>query len=152
MPKSKVTKHKSLPYARHYNHNVDRIEILPETRWKDSEASGAEYRYGIRVNMYHKAKVIKTLYVNNSWFPELSVDGNKLQALLKEAQKPPDAEELTRREPLCNHFACTNTGALYLLRSPTTNLSYTVRYCAEHRNRGDCALVDNSDNLVPIPD
>lgn len=159
MPKTESVKRvpeRSTPYRRHYNHNVDKIEIVPETRWKTSEASGDEYRYGLRANLYHKAKVVKTFYMNQAWVPQLSIDGPKLTELLEEARFPPDAKEEARREPLCNHFGCSAPGDLYRLKQTTSDskavddVIHTVRYCQEHCHRGDCAIVDNSDNLVRV--
>lgn len=154
MPKSGVHRNtkKSAPYTRQYNHNVDKIEIVPENRWKTSELSGDEHRYGFRANMYHKGKVVKTHYVNQGWSPELSVNEKKLNEMLKEANAPPDTEELERREPMCDHFGCTEPGDLYLLKhhnGPTEEM-HTKRYCTEHYRRGDCAIIDNSSNLEKL--
>ena len=147
---------RTTPYQRNYNHNVDKIEIVPETRWKTSEASGDEYRYGLRANFYHKGKVVNTFYANQAWFPQLTIDGSKLTELLEEAQLPPDAEEEARREPLCDHFGCSSPGDLYRLKQPdidsnaSDDANHIVRYCQKHHNRGDCAIIDNSDNLVRV--
>ena len=143
------------PYRRDYNHNVDKIEIVPENRWKTSWASGDEHRYGLRANFYHKGKVVNTFYVNQAWFPQLTIDGPKLNELLEEAQLPPDAEEEARREPLCDHFGCSSPGDLYRLKrasldSKADKAIHTVRYCQKHNRRGDCAIIDNSDNLVRV--
>lgn len=144
--------------VRQYNHNADKIEVVPDIRWKESFASGDEYRYGLRVNLYHKGCVVKTHYVNMHWFPELSVDGEKLKEMLAEANEPPSDEELARREPLCDHFGCAEVGQLYRRNKhydsydpdPDDREIHTVRYCKKHADRGDCAIVDNASNLVSM--
>lgn len=156
---SKMSNNDKLPIPddlieRHYNPGVDRITMKPELRWKTSEYSGDEWRYGGRVKFYHKGALVKSIFHNLSWSSRLPDDAltDDLNTFLKEPISP---EELERREPLCDQFGCANVGVLFRMLahqstgfdlSPPDGKVHVKRFCEHHANRGTCAIIDRSDN------
>lgn len=145
---------------REMNTGIDRIEIKAENRWKESEISGDEWRYGMRTNFYRKGKVITSWFENQSWFPELKPSFSDIAAELERQKEPNsfDQAEFDRLEPLCDQFSCSEPGAMFRMIKhgkdsrgnylPPDGQVHVKRFCPEHMDRGNCGRVDSNRNLA----
>lgn len=148
--------------VRRYNQAVDRISITAEERWKTSELSGDEWRYNGLIEFFHKGKMVHSNWRGTAFDQSLRWPSDSLPTQLRRYENSQlDAEELARREPLCDQLGCTEQGELYRMEHHEADLAgnflpkdgkiHVTRFCKRHRNRGTCAIVDRSDNYTLFP-
>lgn len=145
---------------REMNTGIDRIEIKAENRWKTSGLSGDEWRYGVRVDLYRKGKVVFSRYQNNSWFAELKPNFVAIAEEFKMMKTIDlsDQAEFDRLEPLCDHFSCSEPGEMYRMLKrgkdsegnylPPDGRVHVKRFCSAHADRGNCGIIDSKRNFV----
>lgn len=137
----------------------DSITIEIVERWKESELSGDEWRFGYLVSAWRKGEVI----VSHYW--------TTLDYALKALQHtiniwPTDGDNFNldawnRTKTLCDQPGCASTATIFYKRlKPYTKGGEELvdhkwrneyrQFCDRHKTRGDCGLDDADHNYERI--
>ena len=141
----------------------DKIVIELEDRYKQSYASGDEWRYGNRVYYFYKGKLMKDSFgTGNLDHEELAYIANTVKehtpsnvwwppedaTFADFCSQPGCAEKATRAYAFKKIYnrSCTD----HVLNDDTTDKPLGLLFCDKHGDRGDCALDDANENYVCV--
>jgi hypothetical protein len=135
---------------------IDRVELVVEDRFKQSELSGDEWRYSVLIQFYRKGVLLGTKrYSRMEW----AVSALPYEFMVFPEQSPMALWRLDSQT--CAQYGCAKEAVV----TYQTKKRYSERgegplpegapvlrsYCEKHKNRGDSDLEDSMQNLVVVP-
>lgn len=151
-------------YKRHEDDEYwDEIRMVTVPRWKESELSGDEWRFSVKVEFLRKGHVVYT-----TGFSNLEYAMKALATLPDRMMVGGDGEGLKHLESKLDNSYCFNPGCKnkatveYRLKKEFCQVApydgghepyfdTRRRFCDTHKHRGDCALEDADVNYETIP-
>lgn len=144
-------------YKRHHDDEwFDEVHIECVERWKESELSGDEWRFSYEVTVSRKGQVLI-----RRGFSKLVWAIQHLPAILAANMAPCGNDDDKKFEDLnyCAQPGCRNEGSIvYQLKKEYCSSGHAsdphrpvyIRFCLDHKRRGDCGLEDADNNYEQV--
>ena len=151
-------------YKRHDEDEYwDEIRMVTVPRWKESELSGDEWRFSVKVEFLRKGHVVYT-----TGFSTLEYAMKALATLPDKMMMGGDGESLKHLPDALDRSYCFNPGCKnkatveYRLKKEYCQVAphdgghepyfdTRRRFCETHKHRGDCAFEDSDANYEQVP-
>lgn len=138
----------------------DEVHITCVERWKESEISGDEWRFNYFAQIKRKGEVIiEFTAAKLDWI----LSSMQWRMLIAGEEGNIDLEAWNRTKDCCDQPGCARAATSYFKRlkrytkqgeemMPNTYSNEFRKFCASHKNRGDCDMDDADHNYEPIPE
>lgn len=136
----------------------DRVTIDIQPRWKESELSGDEWRFGYILQFWRKGEIIITKsYGSLEW----ALDFASTATISDNVGEAFDREAWDRTKDKCDQPGCDIVATVFFERlKPFTKQGQELvkdpgvtefrQFCDIHTHRGDCSMDDADHNYSPI--
>ena len=153
-------------YVQHHEASyVDEVRIITRERWKESELSGAEWRFSYVLQAFRKGKLLGERSFGGSISQALAFSPLGLAEMLEQGKGMIGGTDDAPEHEQCFQPGCPDLWVVeYRIRErfgpqgqrlhPESQMEWPElrRFCERHRQRGDCGREDADDNYIVVAD